>query len=160
MKNSLGERKQMEELKTNEYPQIKYHITYDESLTLKDLEDLINLIRISTNNALEEIGIPRAKANSLQKIEKIEPGSIQMIMETIQEIIEMVEDIASVIGLARKIGIFIRNRITAKRERSNRNPKEDKKVYEKYEVTVEVEEESNPMVYIVHIHVCKRKLIN
>ena len=34
----------MEELKTNEYPQIRYHITYDESLTLKDLEDLINLI--------------------------------------------------------------------------------------------------------------------
>ena len=150
----------MEELKTNEHPQIRYHITYDESLTLKDLEDLIGLIRIATNNALEEMGISRAKANALQKIEKIEPGSIQMIMDTIREVISIVGDVASAIGLARGIAIFIRNRILAKRERPERNPREDKKVYEKYDVTVEVEERSNPTVYIVHIHIYKRKPIN
>ena len=150
----------MEELKTTEHPQIRYHITYDESLTLKDLEDLIGLIRISTNSALEKIGIPRAKANALQKIEKIEPGSIQMIMETIREVLAIVGDVAGAIGLAHSIAIFIRNRIAAKRERTQRTPKEDKKVYEKYEVTVDVEEQSNSMVYIVHVRICKKKPIN
>ena len=150
----------MEELKTIECPQIRYHITYDENITLKDLEDLIGLIRIGTNNALEEIGIPRAKANALQKIEKIEPGSIQMIMETIREVLAIVGDVAGAIGLAHSIAIFIRNRIAAKRERTQRTPKEDKKVYEKYEVTVDVEKQSNPMVYIVHVHICKKKPIN
>ena len=37
----------MHKIKTVEYPQIRYHISYDENLTLKDLEDLIGLIRIA-----------------------------------------------------------------------------------------------------------------
>lgn len=150
----------MEELKTIEYPQIRYHITYDENLTLKDFEDLIGLIRIATNDALEEMGVPRTKVNSLQKIEKIEPGSIQMIMDTIRGILAIIGDVADVIDLAKDIAIFIRNRIAARRERTQRNPREDKKVFEKHEVTVKVEEQSNPMVYIVYIHICKQKPTN
>ena len=37
----------MEEEKTIKCPQIKYHISYHENLALKDLEDLIGLIRIA-----------------------------------------------------------------------------------------------------------------
>lgn len=150
----------MKELQTNEYPHIRYHITYDESLTLKDLEDLIGLIRISTNNALEKIGIPRAKANSLQKIEKIDPGSIEIIMDTIQEIIGVLGNIAGIVGLANSILFFINNKMRERRERPQKKPREDKKIYEKYKVTAEIEERSNPTVYIVHIHVCKREAIN
>lgn len=146
----------MEETKTIEAPQIRYHITYDKNLTLKDLEDLISLIRISTNNALQEMGVSRAKANELQIIEKIEPGSIEIVMDTIQEVLAIVGDATPVIGLASGIVDFIRNRIESRRERMERNPKEDKKVYEKYEVTAEVEKRSNPTVYIVHLYVCKR----
>ena len=97
----------METTKITEYPQIRYHITYDESLTLKDLEDLISLIRVSTNAVLEKMGIPRAQANALQKIEKIEPGSIEMIMETLREVLAILGDIAGVVGLAGKIVNFI-----------------------------------------------------
>ena len=143
-----------------EYPQIIYHITYDESLTLKDLEDLINLIRTSTNNALVEMGVPRAKANSLQKIEKIEPGSIQIIMDTIQEIVGMLGDIAGIVGLANSILFFICKKMRERREKLERSPKEDKKIYEKYNVTAEIEEGSNPTAYIVHIHVCKREAVS
>ena len=150
----------MEDNNVIEYPQIRYHITYDESLTLKDLEDLINLIRISTNDALGKLGIPRAKANALQKIEKMEPGSIEIIMDTIKEIVEMAGDIAEVVGLASSILIFLRNKMRERLDRPNRNPREDKKVYEKYKVIAEIEERSNPTVYIVHIHVCKREPIN
>ena len=150
----------MKEEKIIECPQIRYHITYDEKLTLKELEDLINLIRISTNNALERIGISRTKANALQKIESIEPGSIEIIMETIREAIEMVGDIKDVIALVSSIVTSVRNRMTSKLERPERNPKEDRKIYEKYEVTAAIEEQQNSMVYIVHIHICKRKTIN
>ena len=60
-------------------PQIRYHISYDKNLSLKDLEDLINLIRISNNDALQEMGISRTKGNDLQRIEKIESGSIDFL---------------------------------------------------------------------------------
>ena len=69
----------MEEHKIIECPQIRYHITYDDDLTLKDLEDLINLIRVANNDALQEMGISRAKGNGLQRVEKIQPGSIDII---------------------------------------------------------------------------------
>lgn len=150
----------MNKNKEIECPEIRYHITYDENLTLKELEDIINLIRISTNDALYEMGIPRSKANALQRIEKIEPGSIEIVMETIQEIIGIAGDIAGIISLTSGIVISIRNRIISKRDRIDRKPREDKKLYEKYKVIAEIEERANSKIYIVHIHVCKREPIS
>ena len=89
----------MEELKTIECPQIRYHITYDEDLTLKDLEDLINLIRVANNDALQEMGISRAKGNDLQRVEKIQPGSIDIVT------------VLSVVSSAITIGAFVCNAI-------------------------------------------------
>ena len=48
-------------------------------MTPKDLEDLINLIRVAINAALQEMRISRAKANDLQRVEKILPGSIDIV---------------------------------------------------------------------------------
>lgn len=145
-------------------PHIRYHITYDENLTLKDLEDLINLIRVSNNDALQEMGVPRHRANDLQRIERIEPGSIEIILEKIMEMIENISDIStsvSAINFAYKSAKLILGKIKARLERPIRNPKEDRKFYDKYEVTVEVEERSaqknnNTTVYVIHIHICNR----
>ena len=140
----------MQESKTIECLQIRYHITYDENLTLKDLEDLINLIRISNNDALQEMGISRSKGNDLQRIEKIEPGSIEIIMGIL--------DVISVAEFVFKSGKLIYNKIKSKRERPNRNPREDRKVYEKYDVSVKVEErpedrDQNIISYVVNVYV-------
>ena len=132
-----------------EYPQIIYHITYDESLTLKDFEDLINLIRISNNDALQKMGISRSKGNDLQRIEKIEPGSIQLIMT----IIEVVSNIVSAGHFVEKIKEIITNKIRNKRDRLERNPREDRKVYEKREITVNIEGQTDYTIVIsIHIH--------
>ena len=88
------------------------------------------------------------------------PIIIQVFRRTIQEVLAIIGDIASVISLAWEIVAFIRDRMLIRRERIERNPKEDKKVYDKYEVAAEIEERQNPMIYVVHIHVCKRKIIN
>lgn len=140
-----------------ECPQIKYHISYDENLTLKDLEDLINLIRISNNDALQEMGIPRSRGNDLQRIEKIEPGSIEIIMA----IIEAVSNIISVGHFIETVGQIISNKIRSKRERSIRNSREDRKVYEKYELIVSIEnyDNGNSNTYIFHIHICNHDSI-
>ena len=81
----------MDEQRISEYTQIRYHILYDENLTLKDLEDLLHLLRVSNNNLLCEMGFSRAKGNELQKIEKIEPGSINLIT-FLKEILSITED--------------------------------------------------------------------
>ena len=149
----------MEEEKMLEFPEIRYHITYDEKLTFKDLEDLLHLIRISNNDILHKLGFSRPDANDLQRIEKIEPGSIEIVMGII-EAINHIASIVTAIKFIKESIDSIRNKIKLRQERRNRSPKEDKKVYDKYEVTVEIEERQNPMVYVVHIHVCKRKIIN
>ena len=142
--------KQMKKAEKNECPQLRYHITHEEVLTLKDLEDLINLIRISNNDTLQEMGISRTKGNDLQKIDKIEPGSIEIIMAVISVLSDLIT-----------IGVFAKNTIKricdkmkSKRERPKRNPREDRKVYEKYESLVEIEERpTSENTYVIHIHI-------
>ena len=70
----------MKKSKALECSQVRYHITYDENLTFKDFEDLLHLIRISNNDILHKMGVPRHRANDLQRIEQIEPGSIEIII--------------------------------------------------------------------------------
>ena len=149
--------------KVIEYPQIRYHITYDENLTFKDLEDLLHIIRISNNDFLHEMGVNRHVANDLQKIEQIEPGSIEIIIETIKEIMEVVNDATTVITALRFVQDSVKvilNKIRARRDRPNRNPREDRKVYDKCEVIVEVEERQSAFIYVVHIHICNRNFMN
>lgn len=158
----------MEENKTIECPQIRYHITYDENLTLKDLEDLLKLIRMSNNDIFQEMGISRAEGNDLQRIAKIEPGSIEMVMDMIREIAEFAGDVApmvSAIKFVRESAQSIADKIKLRLERPNRNPREDRKIYEKYEVIVEIEErpsfsDDNATIYVVHIHICNRCFMN
>ena len=152
----------MKKDKTNVCPQIGYHITYEENLTFKDLEELLHLIRISNNDALREMGVPRHQANELQRIEKIEPGSIEIILEKIMEIIEAVDDAATVISaieFAQRSVKSIFDTIRRRRERPAKNPREDRKVYDKHEVIGEVEERpsdsrENCIIYVIHIHIC------
>ena len=141
----------MEKLKIIECPQIIYHITYDEDLTLKDLEDLIYLIRVANNDALQELGISRVKGNDLQRVEKIQPGSI--------DIVTMLSLASSVIT----IGTFIINSIQHIIKKTNeeynkdlRGTKKDKKVHHRYKITVKNNENSD--IYVdnsstIHIHV-------
>lgn len=138
----------MKDTRIIECPQIRYHISYDEKLTLKDLEDLINLIRISNNDALQEMGISRSKGNDLQKIEKVEAGSIEIIMA----IIEALSDIASVVSFVEIAAAIITGKIRARRDRPVRNPREDRKVYEKHDVTIKREGHTNTAL-IIHIHI-------
>ena len=56
----------MTEDKVIECPQIRYHISYDENLTFKDLEDLLKIIRMSNNDVFQEMGISRAEENDMQ----------------------------------------------------------------------------------------------
>ena len=141
----------MEERKIIEYPQIRYHITYDENLTLKDLEDLINLIRVANNNALQELGISRTKGNDLQIVEKIQPGSIDIVT------------VLSVISSAITIGSFVYSAIKAINKKAEEEynkdlhgTKRDKKLHNRNKISVKNNENSN--IYIdnsstVHIHV-------
>ena len=154
----------MKREKAKDLQQIRYHISYDESLTFKDMEEMLHLIRISNNDVLQEMGVPRHRANDLQRIERIEPGSIEIILEKIMEMIENISDIStavSAINFAYKSAKLILGKIKERHERPIRNPKEDRKFYDKYEVTVEVEERSaqtnnNTTVYVIHIHICNR----
>lgn len=158
----------MEENKVIEHPQIRYHITYDENLTFKDLEDLLHIIRISNNDVLHEMGVPRPKANDLQKIEQIQPGSIEIIIETIKEILEAVNDAATVFSALRFVQESVKSildKIRTRRERPIRNPREDRKVYDKYELIVEIEERPSPIgenitIYVIHIHICNRNFMD
>lgn len=137
-----------------ECPQIRYHISYDEKLALKDLEDLINLIRISNNDTFQEMGISRARGNDLQRIEKIEPGSIEIVMA----IIDVVSNIISVGHFIETAKEIITNRIRSRREKSFKKARDDRKVYEKHDVAVNLKETKNfhaenTTTYILHIHI-------
>ena len=158
----------MEETKSMECPQIRYHITYDKNLTFKDFEDLLHIIRISNNDVLYKMGIPKHKANGLQKIEQIEPGSIEIIIEKIKEIFDTVNDAATVMSVIKFVYESVNtilDKIRIRREKPARNPREDRKVYDKYEVKVELKERSNTLgenvtIYVIHIHICNRNTID
>ena len=149
----------MDTYKTIDHPEIRYRITYVENLTFKDLEDLINLIRVSNNNAFQQLGVPRAKGNELQRIEKVEHGSIEIVLESIKEILDAIKVAKPLITAINFVHISVEhivNKIKLRRERQNRSAKEEKKVYEKNEVTVEVVQCSDSAVYVIHINVCKQ----
>ena len=126
----------MGEIKTIEYPQIRYHIIYNENLSLKDLEDLLHLLRISNNDVFYEMGISRAKGNDLQKIEKIEPGSINLIT-FLKEILSITAS-----TLCEKSIDKIRHRIKKARESCDSHPKLDRPIYCKCTVEVESDGQS------------------
>lgn len=143
----------MEETKIIEAPQIRYHITYDENLTLKDLEDLINLIRISNNDALQEMGISRSKGNDLQRIEKIEPGSIDFVT-----VLNVVAAAFTIAGYTIHAVNSIIKKIRAEREQDLTGTKRDKKVYYKFPVTINNDDVEmvcfdNSSTYTVNIHI-------
>ena len=122
----------MENEKMTECPQVRYHITYDNNLTFKDLEDLLKLVRMSNNDIFQEMGISRSEGNDLQKIESIHPGSIN-IFAILKMILSVGMD-----SLAEKLMDRIRNRIKQKIESCAQNPTADKPVYCKYKVDVRV----------------------
>ena len=148
--------------------QIRYHITYDENLTFKDLEDLLHLIRISNNDVLHKMGVPKRQVNGLQRIENVDSGSIEIVLEAFEKIIEVINDVATVIsaiGFVHESVKAIINKIKARAERPARNPREDRKVHDKYEIIIEIEERpsninENATIYVIHIHICNRKLMN
>lgn len=126
----------MEDNNVIEYPQIRYHITYDENLTFKDVEELLKLIRLSNNDILEEEGISRAKGNDIQQIECVEPGSINLLA-----ILKEILSIPVSVFAERTIDKII-NRINAAIEYSRTHPKADKQVYCKHEVKVKIGEQT------------------
>ena len=144
----------METIKAIEYPQIRYHITYDEILTFKDLEDLIYLIRVSVNAALQQLGIPRSKSNSLQRIERVEPGSIELVAT----IIDGINLVVSMASLGVSIVNFINKRKKAEREKDFKGMKNEKKLYYRNDINVNNEEQKNLYIdnsaaYNINIHI-------
>lgn len=122
----------MENAKMTECPQVRYHITYDNNLTFKDLEDLLKLVRMSNNDIFQEMGISRSEGNDLQKIESIHPGSINIFA-----ILKMILS-AEINNLTEKLIYKIQNRIKQKIESCKKNPTSDKPVYCKNKVDVRV----------------------
>lgn len=142
----------MKELEATECYQIRYHITYDENLTFKDLEDLLKLIRLSTNDILQEIGVSRSDGNDMQKIASIYPGSINLIA-FLKEVISIGTKL-----LTEKLVDKIQNRIEEAAESCKRNPKLDKSVCCKHRVKVKFGEqtisvESNAPIINIEIEI-------
>ena len=106
------------------------------------------MIRISNNDALQGMGISRVKGNDLQRIEKVEAGSIEIIMA----IIDAVSDIVTVGRFVETATEIIADKIKARRNRPVRHPREDRKVYEKHKVTAKTEGNTNTAL-IIHIHI-------
>ena len=134
-----------------ECPQIRYHISYDKNLSLKDLEDLINLIRISNNDALQEMGISRSKGNDLQRIEKIQPGSIDIV--TVLSVVSSVITIGSFVYSSSKA---INKNAEEEYNKNLRGTKRDKKLHNRSKITVQNNEDSDIYIdnsFTVHIHV-------
>jgi hypothetical protein len=143
----------MEKKRIIESPQIRYHISYDENLTLKDLEDLINLIRISNNDALQEMGISRSKGNDLQRIEKIEPGSIDLIT-----VLGVAASVITIADYTWKVIKSINQRKKAEREKDLTGTRSDKKLYQRSEVVINNEKVQNVYIdnasaFTINIHV-------
>lgn len=142
----------MKELEATECYQIRYHITYDENLTFKDLEDLLKLIRLSTNDILQEIGVSRSDGNDMQKIASIYPGSINLIA-FLKEVISIGTKL-----LTEKLVDKIQNRIEEAAESCKRNPKLDKSVCCKHRVKVKfgkqtISVESNAPIINIEIEI-------
>ena len=125
----------MEETRTIECPLIRYHISYDENLTFKDLEDLLHLIRTSNNDVLYKMGISREKGNDLQRIDKITPGSIDLVMAL------------SIIASAITIGEFVSN---AKKLIANKI--HFRFLQNAFPFTVLLVQLNNPYVYVIPTH--------
>ena len=141
----------MEELKTIECPQIRYHITYDEDLTLKDLEDLINLIRVANNDVLQEMGISRAKGNGLQRVEKIQPGSIDIVT-----VLSVVSSVISIGTFLWSVKDLIINKADAEYDKDLRGTGKDRKVHNKNKITVNIDEHNDIHIdksYTMNIHI-------
>lgn len=148
----------MEQNKTNEYPQIRYHITYDENLTFKDLEDLLKLIRLSNNDVLQEMGISRAKGNDLQRIEKVESGSIDFVTA-----LGVISSVVGIVDFAWNIIKYINERKQAEREKDLNGTKKDKKLYYRNEITVgdsKITNIDSPSIYTINIHIHNKGDIN
>ena len=142
----------MKNEKMLECPQIRYHITYDNNLTFKDLEDLLKLVRMSNNDIFQEMGISRSEGNDLQKIESIHPGSIN-IFAILMQILS-----GGIGSLTEKIIDKIQSRIKQKIESCEQNPTADKPVYCKYRVDVRVNGqtisiESNAQIINIEIEI-------
>ena len=142
----------MENAKMTECPQVRYHITYDNNLTFKDLEDLLKLVRMSNNDIFQEMGISRSEGNDLQKIENIYPGSIN-IFAILMQILS-----GGIGSLTEKIIDKIQSRIKQKIESCEQNPTADKPVYCKYKVDVRVNGhtisfESNAQIINIEIEI-------
>lgn len=142
----------MDEKRIIERPQIKYHISYDEPLTLKDLEDLLHLLRTSNNDVLHEMGISREKGNDLQRIEKIEPGSIDIVA-----VLSVISSVVTIGEFVCKAGKLIANKIKLEREQDLRGTRRNKKVYYRNEVTVNDSELSSIYVdnssFVINLHI-------
>jgi len=148
----------MEENKIKEYPQIRYHITYDENLTFKDLEDLLKLIRLSNNDVLQEMGISRAKGNDLQRIEKVESGSIDFVTA-----LGVISSVVGIVDFAWNIIKYINERKQAEREKDLNGTKKYKKLYYRNEITVgdsKITNIDSPSIYTINIHIHNKGDIN
>lgn len=126
--------------------QARFHICYDEAITMKDFEDIINLVRVSNNELLHQNGVSKPKANEMQKIDKILPGSIEMVLD-VSEILDIVANIATIGAFVLQAAESIRRRINEHREKV-RQPKEDKKVYDKHDVNITIVEHNAVNIYI------------
>lgn len=67
-------------------------------------------------------------------------------------IIDALSDIVTVGHFVKTAVEIIADKISARGDRLVRNPREDRKVYEKYEVTVGMEGDTDSII-IVHIHI-------
>ena len=146
----------MEKEKTIECQQIRYHVTYDDNLTFKDLEDLLKLVRMSNNDIFQEMGISRVEGNDLQKIENIYPGSIN-IFAILEKILS-----AGINNLAEKLIDKIQSRIKQKIESCEQNPTADKPVYCKCRVDIRsndqtISVESNAPIINIEIQIHNRE---
>ena len=126
--------------------QARFHICYDKAITMKDFEDVINLVRVSNNELLYQNGVSKSKANKLQKIDKVLPGSIEIVLD-VSEILKMLASIATIGGFILQAAEIIKRKINEHRERE-RKPKEDNKAYDKYAVYVTIVEQNTVEIYI------------
>ena len=121
----------MEQDRIIKYPQIRYHISYDEMLTLKDLEEILHLLRVSNNDVLYEMGISRGKGNGLQRIEKIEPGSIDIVT-----VLSVISSTITIGDFVWRMGRLVAHKIESEYGQDLSGTKKDKKVYYRNRVTV------------------------
>ena len=131
---------------TNTESQARFHICYDEAITMKDFEDVINLVRVSNNELLHQNGVSKHKANEMQKIDKVLPGSIEIVLD-VSEILGMVADVVTIGGFIWQAVASIKRKMNEHRER-DRRPREDKKVYDKHAVDITIVEQNTVNIYI------------